>query len=216
MCAFVRVAIRECVADPAQKRSEATMAQQVAAPPVLGGTRRKMSYEEWRAWDYEGPKSEGVAGEAIVCMSTTVLHFRLMDFLLTQLGRFVSFRQLGEVFAETIEMHLGDRGRLPDLMFVRADQLHRVSRTRLDGPADLVIELVSDDSVERDYEEKFEEYAAAGVTEYWIIDARDDAPDPRPPPSTTSSAASTSRSPSTPMAASGRGQSVVSGTGLIG
>ena len=47
-----------------------------------------------------------------------------------------------------------------------------MSQTRLDGPADLVIELVSDDSVERDRKEKLEEYAAAGVSEYWAIDAR--------------------------------------------
>jgi Uma2 family endonuclease len=104
-----------------------------------------------------------------------------MYFLLTLLTEFVRFRQLGEVFAETIEMYLGDRARVPDLMFVRAARLNRVGRRRLDGPADLAIELISDDSVERDNEEKLGEYAAAGVTEYWVLDARDDAPDLRPP-----------------------------------
>ena len=32
--------------------------------------------------------------------------------------------------------------------------------------------MVSDDSVERDRKEKLEEYAAAGVAEYWAIEAR--------------------------------------------
>jgi Uma2 family endonuclease len=39
-----------------------------------------------------------------------------------------------------------------------------------DGAADLVIEVVSPESVVRDTQEKFEEYEAAGVKEYWLID----------------------------------------------
>ena len=39
-----------------------------------------------------------------------------------------------------------------------------------DGAPDLIIEVISDDSVGRDRAEKFEEYEEAGVREYWIID----------------------------------------------
>jgi Uma2 family endonuclease len=45
-----------------------------------------------------------------------------------------------------------------------------VKRGRVEGPPDLAIEIVSPDSVERDYEKKFEKYRQAGVGEYWIID----------------------------------------------
>ncbi len=38
------------------------------------------------------------------------------------------------------------------------------------GMADLVIEVVSDDSVARDRADKFYEYQTAGIQEYWIID----------------------------------------------
>lgn len=41
----------------------------------------------------------------------------------------------------------------------------------MDGPADLVIEIVSPESVLRDRGEKYAEYEAGGVREYWIIDA---------------------------------------------
>lgn len=40
------------------------------------------------------------------------------------------------------------------------------------GGADLVIELVSDDSVGRDRVAKLAEYEAAGVAEYWLFDPR--------------------------------------------
>jgi Uma2 family endonuclease len=42
------------------------------------------------------------------------------------------------------------------------------------GPADLAVELISDDSVTRDRRDKFAEYAAAGIPEYWLLDPRPD------------------------------------------
>ena len=46
--------------------------------------------------------------------------------------------------------------------------------------ADLAVEVVSPDDPDRDYAAKREDYAAAGVREYWIVDPRDPAPaDPR-------------------------------------
>ena len=40
----------------------------------------------------------------------------------------------------------------------------------LDGPADLVVEIVSPDSLERDRGAKFYEYEKAGIPEYWLVD----------------------------------------------
>ena len=40
----------------------------------------------------------------------------------------------------------------------------------MDGPADIVIEIVSEESIDRNHGTKFEEYEKGGVPEYWIID----------------------------------------------
>ena len=69
-------------------------------------------------------------------------------------------------------MRLAHAARLPDLLFVAREHLDRLERTRLAGPADLVVEVISDDSVARDQVEKFAQYAAAGVPEYWLVDPR--------------------------------------------
>jgi Uma2 family endonuclease len=66
----------------------------------------------------------------------------------------------------------GGNGREPDIMFVATANLARLGHTHLEGPADLIVEVISDDSVVRDRDEKFSEYQAAGVCEYWIIDPR--------------------------------------------
>jgi len=60
--------------------------------------------------------------------------------------------------------------REPDLMIVLNAHRERIKPTYLDGIADLVIEIVSPESVERDHGTKYIEYEAIGIGEYWLID----------------------------------------------
>ena len=53
-----------------------------------------------------------------------------------------------------------------------SERLDRVHRTYLDGPADLVVEIVSPESAGRDRGEKYYEYEAAGIPEYWLLTRR--------------------------------------------
>jgi Uma2 family endonuclease len=62
--------------------------------------------------------------------------------------------------------------REPDLMFISKANLNRLSDKRFSGPPDLIIEIVSNDSVHRDRVDKLDEYEAGSVPEYWIIDNR--------------------------------------------
>ena len=71
-----------------------------------------------------------------------------------------------------MKCHPDKNSREPDVMFVAKVNAGRVTAKRLEGPADLIIEVVSDDSVGRDYDEKFIEYQDCGVQEYWIVDPR--------------------------------------------
>jgi len=69
-------------------------------------------------------------------------------------------------------MRLEDRpsGREPDVLVVTAPYGDRVRETHLEGPADLAVEIVSAESGPCDRGEKFYEYEAAGIPEYWIVD----------------------------------------------
>jgi Uma2 family endonuclease len=67
-------------------------------------------------------------------------------------------------------MKLAGSGREPDVLYLARSHLRRLRKTYLNGPADLVVEVVSPESVKRDREQKFGEYQAAGIPEYWVID----------------------------------------------
>ena len=71
-----------------------------------------------------------------------------------------------------MELRPGGPHREPDLMFVRTEHLDRWSSQRLHGPADLVFEVLSEDTAREDLGRKREQYAELGVPEYVLIDAR--------------------------------------------
>ena len=147
--------------------------RQPIVPPARVGTRQ-MSYEDYLLWSTEDKHAEWVNGEVIVHMPPTDLHQALLGFVYTLLRLFVEMVQQGQLRVAPFEMKLGPRGsaRQPDILFVSAKHLDRLTAQRLDGPADLVIEIVSNDSVRRDRFDKLREYSRAGVREYWVIDPR--------------------------------------------
>jgi Uma2 family endonuclease len=133
-----------------------------------------MSYEEFLQWAGEGTRAEWVNGEVIVHMPPTDLHQATLGFLHVLLSLFVQFLKLGRLWIAPFEMRIlsGRSSRAPDILFVTNEHLDRLTGERLVGPADLVVEIISDDSVQRDRREKFREYREEGVSEYWIIDPR--------------------------------------------
>lgn len=136
--------------------------------------RLRMSYEEFRTWADEDVHAEWVDGEVIVFMPPKTRHQDLVTFLVALLRFFVDFFRLGKVHSAPFEMKLSPTGpaREPDILFVSREHLDRLTEERLEGAADLVVEVVSEDSVRRDKVQKFVEYQSAGVREYWLIDSR--------------------------------------------
>jgi Uma2 family endonuclease len=136
--------------------------------------RIPMSYQEYlHAFD-EDVHTEWVQGEAIIFMSAATRHQLIVAYLIKLLGIYVEFFALGEILSAPYEMKASSNSnaREPDILFVRSANKKYLEEQRLAGAADLVIEVVSPESVKRDHEDKFAEYEAAGIGEYWIIDPR--------------------------------------------
>lgn len=58
----------------------------------------------------------------------------------------------------------------PDIVFVANSNFDRVNDAYIEGPPDLIVEVLSEESTAQDRGEKFVAYEAAGVREYWLID----------------------------------------------
>lgn len=138
-----------------------------AAPP-------RMTYEAFLDWAGEDVHAEWVKGEVQIIMTVSALHQRLVIFLIRLLQEFVERKNLGEVFSRPMQIKLAasGSGREPDVFYVAQPRLGQVREKYFEGAPDLVIEVISDESVSRDRVEKFEEYEDAGVAEYWLIDPR--------------------------------------------
>ena len=134
------------------------------------GPAEAMSYEAFLDWANEDTLAEWVNGEVIMHSPASRRHQEIADFLTSAIGVFVRQRSLGRVLRAPFQMRLSQSGREPDLIYVATEHLEHLKETFLDGPADLVVEIMSPESVGRDRGDKFREYADGGVPEYWLID----------------------------------------------
>lgn len=132
--------------------------------------KEQMTYEEFLAWADEDTLAEWVDGKVIIASPASLKHQQTVAFLQRILGAYVEYHNLGIVLSAPFQMKLQRSGREPDLLFVSEGHKDRLRNTHLDGPADLMVEIISPESVGRDRGEKYYEYAEAGIQEYWLID----------------------------------------------
>lgn len=132
----------------------------------------RLSYEVFVARVGESAHAEWADGEAIIFMSPKDRHQALVFFLSLLIGNFVLWFDRGVARTALYEMRIHPDGpaREPDLLFIAREHLARITDDGLTGPADLIIEVASEESFKRDRDTKFYEYEAGGVPEYWFLD----------------------------------------------
>jgi Uma2 family endonuclease len=136
-----------------------------AAQPIT------MTEAQFIVWMDEDVKAEFVDGKVIIVAPESSKSERLRWFIGKVLSTFVEHHGLGEVFGPNFRIRVRQGlWRVPDLLFVARERAHLIKETYLDGAPDLVMEIVSPDSVARDWREKYLDYEQAGVREYWVID----------------------------------------------
>lgn len=140
--------------------------------PAPAATRQRLSYEEFLQWDGENQHVEWVEGEVVFMSPVSKIHSDVGLFLAAALREFAMFHKLGQVCQDPFQMKTGPDlpGRAPDIQFIAQKNVSRLKRLYTDGPADLVVEVISPGSRGTDRGDKFYEYEAGGVREYWLID----------------------------------------------
>ncbi len=106
----------------------------------------------------------------------SVLHQRVSRNLEYRLVHFVREQGLGQVFYSPIDVVLGQGNEReviqPDILFISRDREHFIHDDEICGAPDLVVEILSPGTEERDKGYKKGLYARYGVREYWIIDPK--------------------------------------------
>ena len=133
---------------------------------------RYMSFQEFLEWADEETWAEWVDGRVEPLSPVDEGHESLSGWLYSLCRIYVETRGLGRVLGATFLIHLPTRpsGREPDMIILKSENLGRIKGGYMEGPADVLAEVVSPESVVRDRETKYSEYEKAGIGEYWLLD----------------------------------------------
>ena len=113
-------------------------------------------------------------GRIEVLPMPTELHQLILAFLYRTFQPFVEGQALGRVLFSPLRVRLWEgKIREPGLVVLLKENEHLRGNQFWRG-ADLAVEIVSADDPKRDLEIKRDEYARAGIREYWIVDPRDE------------------------------------------
>ncbi len=115
-------------------------------------------------------RRELVDGEIIVSPSPSFAHGIADRALTVIIGNHIKAHKLG-LLAGDVDNRLSKfTVRRPDLFYFSTARQHLATAKGVLGPPDLCVEFISPGSERIDRVEKFAEYAAYGVANYWIID----------------------------------------------
>lgn len=120
----------------------------------------------------ENKKMEFVNGEVIFQSPAKLRHTIAIKLLLKLLDTFVIKHRLGFVGSEKMLISLTRNDYEPDVCFFDKLKSQHFKSDQMQFPApDIAVEVLSPSTEKHDRETKFQDYAAHGIREYWIIDA---------------------------------------------
>ncbi len=132
----------------------------------------RFTYDDYRNTPDE-KRYELLDGELVMVPAPNLQHQRVAARLGARLVLFVEARGLGDVLPAPCDVVLSATDVVqPDLLFVSRERKRILGGgDNVRGAPDLVIEILSPSTAERDRTLKRDLYARHGVREYWLVDA---------------------------------------------
>ena len=138
--------------------------------PIHTESGLKLTYEDYIKIPEDGLRHEIIDGREIVTPAPRSDH----QIILYRLGLALqSLEHSGQaqVIPSPIDVQLTEIDIVqPDLIAIAHANLKRIGELKIEGPPDLVIEILSPKTRRKDRGEKRALYEATGVREYWIVD----------------------------------------------
>lgn len=141
-------------------------------PPVRPGhPSTKLTYADYELFPDDGLRHEIIDGEHYVTASPITRHQRISLRLLYLLQSYLETHAIGEVFHAPFDVLLSEIDIVvPDLVYLSKDRARFLTAKNLQGPPELVVEILSPSTRPRDERLKRDLYERVGVDEYWLVD----------------------------------------------
>ena len=130
----------------------------------------KLTYEDYCTTP-DDKRCELLNGDLMMVPAPNTTHQRVQRQLGYKLTQFIDDHALGELFFAPYDVVLSDNDVVqPDLLFISREREHIITPENVRGAPDLVIEILSPSTADKDLGYKHELYSRYGVLEYWVLD----------------------------------------------
>lgn len=131
----------------------------------------RLTYAEFCAVPDDGRRYElldGVLSRRPICGRD---HQATLGNLMSALHRFCRRTKVGTIHLGPLDVLLSEHDIIePDIIFVFSDRASIITDRNIQGVPDLLVEVLSPSSIERDTRDKRNIYARCGVKNYWLVD----------------------------------------------
>ena len=133
-------------------------------------TNVKFTYQDYLLLP-EDKRYEIIEGELIMVPAPIPYHQDIFRNLFRVLTDYVEIENLGKVYSAPIDVVLSNENIVqPDILFIFKQRFSIITEKNIQGAPDLLIEIISPSTREKDNLLKRKLYAKFGVREFWLVD----------------------------------------------
>ena len=137
---------------------------------IPGPPQGSWTYDDYAALPDDGQRYEIVNGVLLMAPAPTPEHQSIAVRIAYYLFPHIDIAGIGKLFTAPIDVELRPKDVFqPDVVVVLNARLNIVKKKRIIGAPDLAIEVASPSTEAYDRLTKYERYAHAGITEFWIV-----------------------------------------------
>jgi len=130
----------------------------------------KFTYSDYRLLRDYNKRYEILDGKLLPAIPTTAAHQIVLLNLAIRVHTYIEKNNLGQILIIPIEVVLSNYDVVqPDIIFISSNNKQIIKSTHIEGIPDLVVEIISPGSAQRDRIIKRKIYALHGVKEYWLV-----------------------------------------------
>ncbi|MEK7747739.1 MAG: Uma2 family endonuclease [Nitrospirota bacterium] len=130
-----------------------------------------LTYDDYAAIPNDGKRYEIIEGDILMSPAPRPKHQKAIGNLYWVIRTYLEEHPIGEIYLSPIDVILSYTNVVqPDLLFLSEKKRHLVGERGIEGPPDLIVEVLSPTTEKTDRITKSNLYAKFGVSHYWLID----------------------------------------------